>query len=82
MINVLFFAQIREVTGVDKLAFDATDGLTADALRQQLLTRGDKWRLALEDKNVLVAINQTLSGWETELKSGDEVAFFPPVTGG
>ncbi|ADN77917.1 molybdopterin synthase subunit MoaD [Ferrimonas balearica DSM 9799] len=82
MINVLFFAQIREVIGVDKLAVDASEGLTAETLRQQLLERGDKWRLALQDKNVLVAVNQTLSGWDTALTSGDEVAFFPPVTGG
>ncbi|GAA4887949.1 molybdopterin synthase sulfur carrier subunit [Ferrimonas pelagia] len=82
MIKVLFFAQIREVTGTDKLEIEAAEGLTAEALRQQLLSRGDKWQLALGDANVLVAINQTLSGWDSALKSGDEVAFFPPVTGG
>ncbi|GAA5186998.1 molybdopterin synthase sulfur carrier subunit [Ferrimonas gelatinilytica] len=82
MIKVLFFAQIREVIGVDKVEVEATENLTADDLRQQLLARGDKWRLALEDRNVLVAVNQTLSGWDTELSVGDEVAFFPPVTGG
>ena len=82
MIKVLFFAQIREVIGTDKLELEATEGLTAEALRQQLLTRGDKWQLALGDANVLVAINQTLSGWDSAVASGDEVAFFPPVTGG
>ncbi|WP_028116577.1 molybdopterin synthase sulfur carrier subunit [Ferrimonas senticii] len=82
MIKVLFFAQIREVTGCDKLEIEASEGLTADGLRQQLLERGDKWQLALGSANVLVAVNQTLSGWDTALTSGDEVAFFPPVTGG
>ena len=82
MIKVLFFAQIREVIGTDKLELEATEGLTAEALRQQLLTRGDKWQLALGDANVLVAINQTLSGWDSAVASGDEVAFFPPMTGG
>ncbi|WP_298440791.1 molybdopterin synthase sulfur carrier subunit [uncultured Ferrimonas sp.] len=82
MIKVLFFAQIREVTGCDKLEIAASEGLTAEALRQQLLSRGTKWQLALGDANVLVAVNQTLSGWDTALHSGDEIAFFPPVTGG
>lgn len=82
MINVLFFAQIREVIGVDKLELDATEGLTADALRTALLERGEKWQLALADKNVLVSVNHELAGWDTVLKAGDEIAFFPPVTGG
>ncbi|SHI02550.1 molybdopterin synthase sulfur carrier subunit [Ferrimonas marina] len=82
MIKVLFFAQIREVIGTDKLELEASEGLTAEQLRQQLVTRGDKWQLALGDANVLVAINQTLSGWDSAIASGDEVAFFPPVTGG
>ncbi|QIZ78292.1 molybdopterin synthase sulfur carrier subunit [Ferrimonas lipolytica] len=82
MIKVLFFAQIREVIGCDKVEIEATTGLTADALRKQLVERGDKWQLTLGEANVLVAVNQTLSGWETELSDGDEVAFFPPVTGG
>ncbi|MFI3246699.1 MAG: molybdopterin synthase sulfur carrier subunit [Ferrimonas sp.] len=82
MINVLFFAQIRELVGTDQLSLPAESELTAERLRQQLLSRGEKWQLALADANVLVAVNQTLSGWDTPLKSGDEVAFFPPVTGG
>ena len=54
----------------------------AEALRAALCERGDKWALALESGKLLVAVNQTLVPLETALNDGDEVAFFPPVTGG
>lgn len=81
MINVLFFAQTRELVGLDRLQIDA-DFTTADELRQHLSERGGKWELALQSGKLLVAINQTISPLSAEIKDGDEVAFFPPVTGG
>ncbi|UJF18701.1 molybdopterin synthase sulfur carrier subunit [Vibrio sp. SS-MA-C1-2] len=81
MIKVLFFAQVKEMVGCDSLEVDATYN-TANELREALAARGDKWQLALESGKLLVAINQTISPLEAEIKSGDEVAFFPPVTGG
>ncbi|WP_163922172.1 molybdopterin synthase sulfur carrier subunit [Photobacterium sp. Alg240-V54] len=81
MIKVLFFAQIKELVGVDRLEV-AAEFATADDLRQSLLSRGDKWQLALESGKLLVAVNQTICRLDTVIKDGDEVAFFPPVTGG
>lgn len=81
MIKILFFAQTRELVGVESLVLPA-DFQTAEQLRQHLAQQGQKWRLALEDGKLLVAINQTISSLESEIRSGDEVAFFPPVTGG
>ncbi|PSU26189.1 molybdopterin synthase sulfur carrier subunit [Photobacterium phosphoreum] len=81
MINVLFFAQIKELVGIDKIEV-AAEFATADDLRQALLNRGDKWQLALESGKLLVAVNQTICHLDTVIKDGDEVAFFPPVTGG
>lgn len=81
MIKVLFFAQVRELVGCDELTL-APDYATAEALRAALCERGDKWALALESGKLLVAINQTLVPLDTPLTEGDEVAFFPPVTGG
>ena len=69
MINVLFFAQVRELVGTD-------------ALRQHLAAQSDRWALALEDGKLLAAVNQTLVSFDHSLTDGDEVAFFPPVTGG
>ena len=81
MIKVLFFAQVRELVGCDELSLPC-DSASADALRAALSERGDKWALALESGKLLVAVNQTLVPLDTPLHDGDEVAFFPPVTGG
>ena len=81
MLKVLFFAQTRELIGIDEIVLEQ-DFATADALREHLSQKGNKWALALEKGKLLVAINQTLMPLESTIKSGDEIAFFPPVTGG
>lgn len=81
MLNVLFFAQTRELIGIDQIELSA-DFQTAEQVRQHLAEKGDKWALALQSGKLLVAINQTLMPLESAVKSGDEIAFFPPVTGG
>lgn len=81
MIKVLFFAQTRELVGQDSLEVEAKYA-SAEELRAELAEKGDKWALALEAGKLLVAINQTIVPLETTVNDGDEVAFFPPVTGG
>ena len=81
MLKVLFFAQTRELIGVDEIVVEE-EFSTADELREYLSQKGEKWALALEKGKLLVAINQTLMPLESAVKSGDEIAFFPPVTGG
>lgn len=81
MINVLFFASVRELTGCDSLQVEA-HFQTVEQLRRALCERGDRWALALESDKLLAAVNQTLVSFDTHLAEGDEVAFFPPVTGG
>jgi len=81
MINVLFFAQVRELVGCDRL--EITDTFTTvEALRQHLESKGGRFALALEPGKLLAAVNQTLVAFDHPLSDGDEVAFFPPVTGG
>ncbi|AAU37630.1 MULTISPECIES: molybdopterin synthase sulfur carrier subunit [Basfia] len=81
MLKVLFFAQTRELVGVDQIDVEAAFS-TAEALRAHLAEKGGKWALALEAGKLLVAINQTLSSLDSSIRDGDEIAFFPPVTGG
>jgi molybdopterin synthase sulfur carrier subunit len=81
MIKVLFFAQVRELVNTDALEVTA-EFATVEALRQHLAAKGDRWALALEDGKLLAAVNQTLVSFDHSLNAGDEVAFFPPVTGG
>lgn len=81
MIKVLFFAQTREQVGVDSVMVDA-DNITAEDLREQLCAKGNEWAQALQTGKLLVAINQDMVSMASMVKTGDEVAFFPPVTGG
>lgn len=81
MIKVLFFAQIRELVDCAELEVNSHFA-TVDALRAELVTKGDKWALALDSDKLLVAVNQEICSLDSALSEGDEVAFFPPVTGG
>ncbi len=81
MIKVVFFAQIRELVGVEQMSINEPYA-TVNDLRQMLCQQGNKWQLALDPENLLMAVNYTLVNGEHPLQDGDEVAFFPPVTGG
>lgn len=81
MIKVLFFAQVRELTGTSTLEMPASFP-DVSSLRAALAQRSDRWALALESGKLLAAVNQTLVPMSHPLRAGDEVAFFPPVTGG
>jgi molybdopterin synthase sulfur carrier subunit len=80
-ITVKTFAQTREITGEDKVTLAISDGATVASLINALRERSEKWELALSG-SVLTAVNQQLCDANTTVKDGDEVALFPPVTGG
>lgn len=81
MIKVLFFAQVRELTGCDALQLEG-EFASVEAVREHLAARGERWALALASGKLLAAVNQTLVPFDSPVSTGDEVAFFPPVTGG
>ncbi len=81
MIKVLFFAQTRELVGIDEMEVPA-EFETVEALRAHLANQEGKWDIALESGKLLAAVNQSIVPLEHALSDGDEVAFFPPVTGG
>lgn len=81
MITVLFFAQVRELVGTDRLEL-SEHYPNVESLRQSLVKRSDRWALALEDGKLLTAVNQSFVPTTHPLTDGDEIAFFPPVTGG
>lgn len=81
MIKVLFFAQVRELVGCESVELEACYA-DVEELRTSLAEQGHRWELALESGKLLAAVNQTLVSFDTPLVDGDEVAFFPPVTGG
>ncbi|MES9970827.1 MAG: molybdopterin converting factor subunit 1 [Candidatus Thiodiazotropha sp.] len=83
MIQVLFFARFREELGVASEQLELNGLTCVDDLLEALRGRGGPWaRLFAEDQRVMMAVNQQLADRKTPLNRGDEVAFFPPVTGG
>lgn len=82
MIKVLFFAKLREALDCEECSIPL-EQTTVGELRKGLIEEGgETWRQALGGSNILCAVNQQLAKEEQTVKSGDEVAFYPPVTGG
>ncbi|HZD20781.1 MAG TPA: molybdopterin converting factor subunit 1 [Burkholderiales bacterium] len=81
-VKVLYFASLREQLGTRGEDLD-TSPTTVAALRTLLMARGGAWQSALaQGKALRVAVNQEIAQPTTPVRAGDEVAFFPPVTGG
>ena len=83
-VKVLFFAGLREQLGTSGEEIELPGGVnTVGGLRSHLLQRGDSWQAALSEKKLVrMAVNQDMVEAGAKIKAGDEVAFFPPVTGG
>jgi len=83
-VKVLFFAGLRERLGVSGEDVELPAGVaTLGGLRAHLAARGEPWTAALAAGKLLrMAVNQDMAGPDAPIKPGDEVAFFPPVTGG
>jgi molybdopterin synthase sulfur carrier subunit len=83
-VKLLFFAALREQLGSSGEDLELPPGVASvAALRSHLVARGGPWQSALaEGKLVRTAVNQDMAGPAAAIKAGDEVAFFPPVTGG
>ncbi len=83
-VKVLYFASIREKLGKGAEEIELPAGIaTIAGLRAHLQSRGGIWAEALADSRLLrTAVNQDMAPPAAAIKPGDEVAFFPPVTGG
>jgi molybdopterin synthase sulfur carrier subunit len=84
MVKILYFAKLREDLGKSAEELELPgDVATVSALRSYLMARGGEWAVSLAQGRALrVAVNQDMADATTPVKAGDEVAFFPPVTGG
>ena len=82
MIKVVFFAALREQLSCDELSLDSTDVSTIADVKQQLAGKGELWQQVLNNNALLCAVNHDMVDENHSVKAGDEVAFFPPVTGG
>ncbi|MBG6220057.1 MULTISPECIES: molybdopterin converting factor subunit 1 [unclassified Janthinobacterium] len=83
-INLRFFASVRELVGTTQEVLEVSAALrTVGDVRSLLIARGGNWESALAQGRALrMALNQVMCDADAVIAEGDEVAFFPPVTGG
>ena len=79
-LRVRYFASIREFTGVKEEQLEVPEGSTAESLKKRV--QGLHTTLKDQDYNILIAVNGSFIEPTRVLRQGDEVALFPPVSGG
>jgi molybdopterin synthase sulfur carrier subunit len=79
-VKVMYFARYREFLGLDAERVEG-DFAVIDDVRKALVAKGGQYEL-LAEQNLMCARNEELCRLDEPLQEGDEVAFFPPVTGG
>jgi sulfur-carrier protein len=80
-VNIKYFASVREALGKDSETLTINTGNVA-ALRAELVAKGEPYASALGNLRLRAAVNHAMVTDEATVSDGDEVAFFPPVTGG
>lgn len=83
-VSVLYFASLREQLGNAGEELDLPQTITTiTALKAHLRERGGAYEKAFAEKALVrAAVNQEMVEADAAFKAGDELAFFPPVTGG
>ena len=82
-VKVVFFASLREKLGVNSVDLQISDSSCVSSLISQLADQHSaEWLAILTAVNIRIAVNQNIISEDIGVTDGDEVAFFPPVTGG
>lgn len=82
MIRVCFFADLRERLGCSELFMQDFSGENVGQLKLLIIKQHPQWENIFLGKKLLIAVNHAMANNNTAIAAGDEVAFFPPVTGG
>ena len=83
MLKLRFFASLREALGCsEEVVALPADARTLGALRVILAARGGEWQRLTGSRTLRCAVNQVMADDTAVIADGDEIAFFPPVTGG
>jgi molybdopterin synthase sulfur carrier subunit len=83
MLQLRYFASLRDQLSCDKETLEwHNQFITLDDVRATLISRGEPWATTLSKPTVLIAINQEIADNDSMISDGDDIAFFPPVTGG
>ena len=81
MLKIILFASLRDLVGRSEVELELTDdGTTVREVFNRLKVQFPE--LKRYEPILLIAVNQEYAGWEQSVTAGDEIAFFPPVSGG
>ena len=80
MVRILFFASLRDVVGKPELEMEIDSKTSVRSLFQKLQEQFPN--LSKYERFLLVAVNQVYATLDSEVSPGDEIALFPPVSGG
>ena len=81
-VQILYFAGLADKLRTSNESLEIPSSFTLGQLKEKLSTRGEDWAANINAKTTRSALNQNLSNDDATLNNGDEIAFFPPVTGG
>ncbi len=82
-IRVVFFASVRELTGESWLDLDLEANVTdVSDVKRLLCQRNEAWREALDHPSLIQSVNHKMVVSSHPIEEDDEIAFFPPMTGG
>ena len=87
-ITIKLFSALREALGESEFQLDlsavseASAQIDVAAIKRQLSQRGVEWKEALNQPNLVHALNHKVVFTDAVVSEGDELAFFPPMTGG
>jgi molybdopterin synthase sulfur carrier subunit len=84
VLTLRFFARVRDQLDCARMELPWESGLTdLRSLEGLLVARGgERWARTLAEDNLVRAVNQVVVDADASIADGDEIAFFPPVTGG
>jgi molybdopterin synthase sulfur carrier subunit len=84
MLKIVYFASLKDRMGRSEESVALPESVrSVDSLIDHLTTvHGEEWSSIINGSTVLVAVNHEMSDRNAPVQEGDEVAFFPPVTGG
>ncbi|RUO76111.1 MoaD/ThiS family protein [Idiomarina seosinensis] len=82
MLTIKFFAVLRERLSSDRMQLPLEQPKSVSEVVEQLKQQSQLWHKELSRYDLLCAVNQEFADHSTVVKEGDELALFPPVTGG
>jgi len=82
MLKIVFFAALREQLNCHELSINIEGLHTISDIKKLLANKDKNWQHTFNNTPLFCAVNHEMVDNEHKIKEGDEVAFFPPVTGG